>query len=235
MSKSIGRRAFLGSTPIIALAGCLGYKIQRAEVDNRQKQQLTAHKTEVSKLESRVQTAENTVDGLNSQLESLEADKTELQNQSHQLRSDLSTVEADLEAAKIDHVVSIYSAADEARKYGNGAWSNGIEAWNDENYASSTGYFGRSYGDYGRSSDLLELAENQASEYGLTDGGSIGEAITYLKGLHDAAFDMENASFYAAIDDTSSASNYQDKADAHLGDISDYEMVDVSELETRLG
>lgn len=221
MPISATRRAFIGTTPLIALAGCLGYKFQRTEVDNRQEQRLTELNAEVSDLESQVE-------DLNSQIDTLEDDNSNLE-------SELSSAETDLENTRITHVVSIYSAANEAREFGNGAWSNGIDTWNDGNYASATGYFGRAYGEYGSSFNLFEQAEEQLNEYSLDGGGLLDEAISRLEGLREAAFDMENASYFAAINETSSASDYQDRAQEHLDNVSDYEVADVSEFETQLG
>jgi len=210
----VNRRSFLGTA---AISGCLGYNV-----------------VETSRIENRTRRIEH----LNLQVNTLEAALNRSQENESRYRRELNSVndknlqlEQDLETAKIKHIVSLYEAADLAYRFGNGAWSKGLENRDEQDYSIAVGNFGQAHADYSQSKDLFERAANKLAEYDLTDQGAIQEAIFRMKPLVEAAFDMLLSTYWAAEGDSSTSNNYLSQANNHFDKAKSYNVIAPEDLD----
>lgn len=228
------RRKLLATVPITLLAGCSGYKVQRERVDEAQRTEIAQLDDRVDELESELNRSQSRTNELERQVTELESERDRLLNDNRVLESDIADLDAELLEVKMEHIVSLYDEAVQAKRFGNGAMSNGRDNFESGSYEIATNQLGQAYADYGLSEDLFERSEEYRREYSLDADGIISESADKATILKDAAFNLSLAAYFYSIGDESTGQDYIDEFNDINDDFDRYVIEDVETLQSIL-
>lgn len=161
------RRGFIAAAGTVALAGC-SYTVQETdEVESREET--------ISDLRDRLDAKNETVRDLRDRADALEADAEASQEQA--------------EWAKREHAVSLYELGHLSHRYGNGAWSRGLDSAEAGDYALAAALFGQAYADYGNANDAFEKCAEALDD----EPDAVETALDVTAAMEEACFDMQIA------------------------------------------
>lgn len=213
------RRAFAAAAAA-SLTGCMGYRVEEAEAVEARKARIEELSSRANASEERATRLEDRVSRLNGTVEEQEA---ELEEQREQLREQ-----------RAEHLAALYELGVEYQQFGAGAWGNALDAADSGDRGLSAEYFGRAYANYNNSGDAFSAAEDYALENDIDPGGVVGDALSYVGHMKEAALAYENAMGYYADGANGTADDYYSQGRSQYNAAQQYEVRGVDELRSRL-